>query len=149
MPKPPLKHLSFGLCLTFELWNLNLFASLRYLYLNRAVGRVSIWPRQNPLALLEQLCYNVAMKKSQHDTVSLKGIESAITVIGAKIEWCFSIVPPIPAGRNEAGQAQIALQDKTRLFTLKPHRRTNRNCQARMSRQDESSLFYSLFSRVV
>lgn len=33
-----------------------------------------------------------------------------------------------PAGRNEAGQAQASKQDKSILVTLKPRRRTNRDC---------------------
>ena len=47
---------------------------------------------------------------------------------------------PAPAKQNETGRAQNTLQDKTRLSTLKPCRKTNRDCQARMAKQDQSSV---------
>lgn len=46
-----------------------------------------------------------------------------------------------PSGRTEAVQAQISKRNKSRLVTLKPQNRTNRDCQAQMSKQDESRLF--------
>ena len=46
----------------------------------------------------------------------------------------------ISTERNEAGLAQIALRDKSRLVTLKSRRRTERDYQAQMPKQDESSV---------
>ena len=42
------------------------------------------------------------------------------------------------AKQTEAGRAQAAKQDETSLNTLKPRNRTNRACQARRLKQDES-----------
>ena len=39
--------------------------------------------------------------------------------------------------QNEAGQAQIALRGKSSLSSLKPRRKTDRDCQSRMSKQDQ------------
>ena len=71
----------------------------------------------------------------------------AVILSALEVSHSPSPAPPDPAPQprtlpeqNEAGRARIASQDKSSLSALKPRRRTNRDSQARLAKQDQSSV---------